>query len=197
MLSPTLRVPSFVPPRTWGRSLEVFNVSAIARPASTRLPDRGMRFVMAVLAGIILSASAGHASSIRLDRTTPSWARVTQEIRAQGMGNCYQAALTLAMDSRALGLQNVSVIQGTLIGEGNLEGVRFGHSWVEADIPGRSTRIVLDFSSGNSLVMDRDAYRFLYGAQNVHEYSVSEARTLATNGNVGPWTADVLNAWHP
>jgi transglutaminase-like putative cysteine protease len=152
---------------------------------------------MAVLAGIILSASASHAPSIRLDRTTLAWARVTQEIRAQGLGNCYHAALTLAMNARALGLEHVSVVEGTLMGQGNLEGVRFGHSWVEANVPGQAMRVVLDYSSGNSLVMDRDTYRFLHRAQDVHEYSLPEAESLAANGDYGPWTADVLNAWHP
>jgi hypothetical protein len=156
-----------------------------------------VKLIMAVLAGIILAGSGSHAPSFLLDTSTPAWDRATQEIRAQGLGNCYQAALTLAMHARALGLENVSVIQGTLIGEGNLQGVRFGHSWVEADIPGRTTRVVLDYSSGNSLVMDRDTFRFLQRAQDVHGYSVSEARSLAANGNYGPWTADVLNAWHP
>jgi hypothetical protein len=197
MLSPALPAPSFAPSRTWRISLEALNFSAKARSVSTPLPDRGVRFVMAVLAGIVLSTSAGHSPSLSLDRTTPAWVRVTQEIRAQGMGNCYQAALTLAMHARALGLQNISVVQGTLMGEGNLEGVRFGHSWLEADIPGRTTRVVVDYSSGNSLVMDRDAYRILNRAQDVHEYSVSEARGLASSGNYGPWTADVLSAWHP
>ena len=152
---------------------------------------------MAVLAGIILTASATHAPSIRLDRSTPAWGRVTQEIRAQGLGNCYHAAVTLAMNARALGLEHVSVVQGTLMGTGPLEGVRFGHSWVEADAPDGSTRIVLDYSSGNSLVMDRDMYRFLQQAQDVHEYDVAEARSLAAGGDYGPWTADVLHAWHP
>jgi hypothetical protein len=152
---------------------------------------------MAVLVGIILSVSGSYAASIRLDRTSPAWAHVSREIRAQGRGNCYQAALTLAMDARSLGLRNVSVVQGTLMGAGNLAGVRFGHSWVEADIPGSSTRVVLDYSSGNSLVMDRNLYRFLYRVEDVHVYSVSEARILAAHGDYGPWTADVLNAWHP
>lgn len=152
---------------------------------------------MALLAGVILTASATHAPSIRLDRSTPAWERVTREIRAQGPGNCYQAAVTLAMNARALGLENVSVVQGTLMGQGPLEGVRFGHSWVEADAPDGATRIVLDYSSGNSLVMDRDTYRFLQQARDVHEYSLGEARSLAANGDYGPWTADVLAAWHP
>jgi hypothetical protein len=197
MLSPTLRAPSILPLGTWDRSLGALRRSPIARPAFAPLPDLAVRFVIAMLAGIILSTSGTSAPVIRLDRSTPAWARVTREIRAQGLGNCYHAALTLAMDARALGLENVSVIQGTLMGEGTLEGVRFGHSWVEADIAGGTTRVAVDYSSGNSLVMDRDAFRFLQRAQDVHEYSVPEARSLAANGDYGPWTADVLNAWHP
>lgn len=196
MLSPSLRAPSIVAPRSWGRSLEARHRS-VAHPASVPLPDRGVRVVMAALAGIVLSVSASHAPSIRLDRTTPAWVRVTGAIRAQGMGNCYHAALTIASDARALGLVNVSVVEGTLMGSGKLQGVRFGHSWVEADIPGGTTRIAIDYASGNSLVMDRDTYRFLQRAQDVHEYSVAEARRLSASGNYGPWTADVLNAWHP
>lgn len=197
MLSPTLRAPSIVLPGTWGRSLEAPYPSPVARPVFAPLPELAVRFVIAMLAGIILSTSGSSTPSLQLDRTTPAWARITQEIRAQGLGNCYHAALTLAMDARALGLENVSVIQGTLVGEGALEGVRFGHSWVEADIPGTTTRVALDYSSGNSLMMDRDVFRFLQQAQDVHEYGVAEARSLAANGNYGPWTADVLNAWHP
>ena len=105
--------------------------------------------------------------------------------------------MTLAMEAHVLGLENVSVVQGTLMGEGNLEGVRFGHSWVGADIPGRTTRVAVDYSSGNSLIMDRGTYRFLQHARDVHEYSVAEAISLAANGNFGPWTTDVLAAWHP
>ena len=40
--------------------------------------------------------------------------------------------------------------------------------------------------------MDRDTYRFLQQARDVHEYSLGEARSLAANGDYGPWTADVL-----
>jgi hypothetical protein len=196
MLTPSLRAPSIVLPRTW-RTPEGLRRPFAVRFGSTPLPDLAVRFVMAVLAGVILTASATHTPSIRLDRSTPAWDRVTRDIRAQGMGNCYHAAVALAMNARALGLENVSVVQGTLLGEGPLEGVRFGHSWVEADAPGGTTRIVLDYSSGNSLVMDRGMYRFLQQAQDVHEYDVAEARTLAAGGDFGPWTTDVLAAWHP
>jgi hypothetical protein len=177
--------------------LEALRRQAVAWLASAPVPDLAVRLVMALLAGVILTAPASHAPAIPLDRSTPAWDRVTREIRAQGLGNCYHAAVTLAMNARALGLENVSVVQGTLMGEGPLEGVRFGHSWVEADVPDGTTRIVLDYSSGNSLVMDRDTYRFLQQAQDVHEYTVAEARSRAANGNDGPWTADVLAAWHP
>lgn len=195
MQTPALRAPSILPIPSW-RTLGVLRRSNAARLDIATLADLGVRVVMAVLAGVILTASATHAPPIRLDRSTPAWDRVTREMRAQGMGNCYHAAMTLAMNARSLGLENVSVVQGTLMGTGAIEGYRFGHAWVEADIPGTATRVVLDFSSGASLVTDRDTYRFTQQAQDVHEYGVSQARTLASSGNDGPWTADVLAAWH-
>jgi len=195
VLRPALRAPSVIPIPSW-RTLEALRRSNAARLDAPSVSDLAVRVVMALLAGIILTASATHAPPIQLDRSTPAWGRVTQEIRAQGVGNCYQAALTLAMNARSLGLANVSVVQGTLLGTGAIEGYRFGHSWVEADIAGSDTRVVLDYSSGASLVTDRDTYRFTQQAQDVHEYGVSQARMLASSGNYGPWTADVLAAWH-
>ena len=84
------------------------------------------------------------------------------------------------------------------MGQGPLEGVRFGHSWVEADAPDGTTRIVLDYSSGNSLVMDRDTYRFLQQARG-RARSTASVRPGASRRTAiyGPWTADVLAAWHP
>jgi hypothetical protein len=195
MLTPALRAPSVVRIPS-SRTLVAGRRSTAARRATVTLPDLAVRSVMALLAGIILTASATHAPSIRLDRSTPAWTLVTSEIRAQGVGNCYHAALTLAMNARSLGLENVLVVQGTLMGVGEIEGYRFGHSWVEANVPGVAERVVLDFSSGASLVMDSVTYRFAQQAQDVHEYSVAQARTLASSGNYGPWTADVLAAWH-
>ena len=151
MQTPALRAPSILPIPSW-RTLGVLRRSNAARLDIATLADLGVRVVMAVLAGVILTASATHAPPIRLDRSTPAWDRVTREMRAQGMGNCYHAAMTLAMNARSLGLENVSVVQGTLMGTGAIEGYRFGHAWVEADIPGTATRVVLDFSSGASLV---------------------------------------------
>jgi hypothetical protein len=91
----------------------------------------------------------------------------------------------------------VSVVQGTQMGEGDLAGVRFGHSWVEADVVGQTGRVAIDYSSGNTLVIDLDTYRFERQAQDVHAYSVSATMELASSGDYGPWTTDVLSAWHP
>ena len=91
------------------------------------------------------------------------------------------AAYTIANDARALGLVNVSVVQGTQMGgPGELAGVRFGHSWVEANVAGQTGRVAIDYSSGNTLVMDRDTYRFQRQARDVHEYRVNEATAART-----------------
>ena len=155
-----------------------------------------LRIVVPVLAAILLASPARYAPAIRLDRSTPAWERVVREIRAQGLGNCYLAAFTLATHAGELGLEHVVVVEGTQMGEGAIAGTRFGHSWVEADVDG-GERVAIDYSSGNALVMDRDTYRFIRQARDVHEYGVSEAERLAAGGDYGPWTEDVLNAWHP
>ncbi len=152
---------------------------------------------MALLAGIILTASATHAPSIRLDRSTPAWGRVTREIRAQGVGNCYHAAVTLAMNARSLGLENV-------VGRaGHPDGRRVRSKAIGSVTPGWRPTFPASpsESSSTSPAEPRSSwiahtYRFAQQAQDVHEYSVSQARTLASNGDYGPWTADVLAAWH-
>jgi hypothetical protein len=195
MLTPSLRAPSILPLPS-RRTLEGLRRSRARGLHAVPVPDLAVRLVMALLAGVILTASSTHPPAAHLDTSTPAWSRVTREIRAQGEGNCYHAAVTLAMNARSLGLENVTVVQGTLMGEGAIEGFRFGHSWLEADIPGSATRVALDFSSGASLIMDRDTYRFVQQAQDLHEYGVPEALTLSSSGNYGPWTADILAAWH-
>jgi hypothetical protein len=148
-------------------------------------------------------ASGGGASTklnvvdVGPDTNSPAWKRVEEDIRAQGSGNCYDAAVTLAMNADELGLQNVRIIQATVMGRGELEGVRFGHSWVEADGQGVDHpqagtvmfRNAYDWSSGNSVVMPDALYRHLGQAQDVHEYTTDEAiGEMVRTGFYGPWT---------
>ena len=58
-----------------------------------------MRIAGAALAGIILSVAASYAPPVGPDRSTPAWSRISAEIKAQGMGNCYLAAFTLASNA--------------------------------------------------------------------------------------------------
>ena len=143
------------------------------------------------------------AEDLTPDRTTPAWDGVTQAIAWQGVGNCYQASLTLMLDADRLGLQNPVVVQATVMGQGALEGVRYGHSWLEADgshisFPAQglemTTRVAIDYSSGNRVVMDADVYRHLGQAQDVHEYDQIGATAEAIRTETyGPWPQELLD----
>jgi hypothetical protein len=131
------------------------------------------------------------------DTTTRAWKRVTKDIRKQGPGNCSDAAVTLLMNAEELGLRNARVVQATVMGRGKLEGVRFGHSWLEADAQTLETpqgpvafRNAYDWSSGNSVVMPDALYRHLGQVQDEHEYTDEEAiREMVKLGHYGPWVA--------
>ncbi len=115
-----------------------------------------------------------------------AWDRVTGEIAKQGMGNCYQAADTLALRSEQLGLKNATVVQAMCVGQGAIEGINFGHSWLEADGPG--IRLAYDYSSGNREVMPASLYRALGQATDIHEFSTHEALVkMASTRHYGPW----------
>jgi hypothetical protein len=121
------------------------------------------------------------------DTSSPAWKDITSKIRAQGDGNCYQAAGTLMMNARELGLQNVTVVQATVSGQGELTGQRFGHSWVEAD-GGTAGRDAYDWSSGNSVVMPDELYRAIGRVEDVREYPEKEAlMKMVETENYGPW----------
>jgi hypothetical protein len=135
------------------------------------------------------------------DMDTPEWDDVRAEIADQGQGNCYQAANTLLLAAEELGLRNPVVVQATVMGQGELEGVRFGHSWLEADAQSMTDpqgnevtfRNAYDFASGNAHVMPDALYRHIGQVENVHEYDADEAMAkMLETRNYGPWTDDLL-----
>mgnify|MGYP003658746031 CR=1 FL=1 len=50
-----------------------------------------------------------------------------KQILTEGMGDCYQAAGRLIMEYIGKG----KLVHGMVNGQGSLEGIRFGHAWVE------------------------------------------------------------------
>jgi hypothetical protein len=124
------------------------------------------------------------------DGSSLAWTDVTSAIREQGMGNCYQAAVTMMLDAKELGLIKPKVIQATVVGQGPIAGVSYGHSWLEAenrDYPG--LRIAYDYSSGKSVQLPASLYRQIGRVTNVHEYDDAQMRVaMLKAGHYGPWT---------
>ena len=122
-----------------------------------------------------------------------AWESLGRDVDSMGMGNCYGAALTIALESDELGLKNVVVCHATVTPDrGPLKDVLHGHAWAEADvaIPGSSIsfRMAYDYSSRNRAMLPAEYYRQLGHVSDVHEYSREEALVLAVQtGHYGPW----------
>lgn len=112
-------------------------------------------------------------------------------------GDCYEAAFHYILD-HCLGMavenpnHNLRLVHGEVAGQGPLEGVTFGHAWVE------DGDIVIDQSNGRDIVMPKALY---YAAGriaelgNYHVYTPEEARDKCIqHGTYGAWD---LKGKHP
>lgn len=129
------------------------------------------------------------------------WERVVAEIRAQGRGNCYEAAYTLIRNAAALGWENVRLVHAIVTGNGgDAEGHDFGHAWVEHDLifgDVYRVRLAADYSSGKSTDLPVEYFREVGKAREIREYTVEEALLAATrNRHFGPWDAAIAKAEH-
>ena len=115
------------------------------------------------------------------------------------LGDCYTAALEVLIRPPK-GFTDLSVIHATVTGRGPLNGVRFGHAWVEgtSDISGVKLRFAIDRSNQNRddpVIIPAGAYRNLAQADDIHEYTAYEAARLAIETEQsGPWHEDEVAA---
>lgn len=112
----------------------------------------------------------------------------------QAKGNCYQAAADLFMHSTLLlGKKKMNyvgkpyLVHAEVAGKGPLEGIRFGHAWVEDD------EFVYDFSNKIERVVPKDVY-YLLGQVNTEDpkkyrrYNQQQAREkLLSTMHYGCW----------
>lgn len=109
-------------------------------------------------------------------RTGPARASVTP----QGTGDCYVVAGRTVIFEGFPG----EVVHGEAIGRGPIEGLRFGHAWIE------SGGFAFDFSNGGQHVMPIADYYALgqIDASTVRRYSRSEVNVwIARTHQWGPW----------
>ena len=98
------------------------------------------------------------------------------------MGDCYPAGGKLIMNF--FGDKNHKLVHGMVNGQGALEGMRYGHCWVE------SKDTVLDHSNGRKLEVPTRVY-YAMGRINPDEckyYTAEEAvKFMVDDGTWGPW----------
>lgn len=107
------------------------------------------------------------------------------------LGDCYPAGGRLIM--QYFGQDEYKLVHGMVNGQGALQGMRYGHCWVESESR------VLDHSNGRKLDIQKAVY-YAMGRIDPDEclyYTASEAtKFMADKGTWGPWemTGDVVMA---
>jgi len=98
----------------------------------------------------------------------------------EAMGDCYQAAGRLIMGYIGKG----KLVHGMVNGQGSLDGIRFGHAWVEVGSK------VLDHSNGKKKTIPKKLY-YAMGKINPSECKYYEykdaAKFMVDKGHWGPW----------
>ena len=105
-----------------------------------------------------------------------------KQILTEGKGDCYQAGGRLIMNF--FGDKDHKLVHGMVSGQGALEGVRFGHCWVE------SKDTVLDHSNDQKRELPKDIYYLLgrIDPAECHYYTPEEAaKKMSTIKHWGPW----------
>ena len=104
------------------------------------------------------------------------------ELYEKAMGDCYQAGGRLIMNF--FGDKNHKLVHGMVNGQGSLEGMRYGHCWVE------SKDTVIDHSNGKKLEVPTQVY-YALGRIDPREckyYTPEEAvKWMSEEEHWGPW----------
>lgn len=107
-------------------------------------------------------------------------------------GDCYNVVYSVATAFLpVLGAQDIRIVHGIAVGRGAIDGVRFGHAWVEC-VVNDGDHVVFDMSNGlPPRAIAVDSY-YLLGQINADEcikYTVEEWQRMAVeHENYGPWT---------
>ncbi len=97
-------------------------------------------------------------------------------------GDCYQAAAMLLLNMGSG--SGATLVHGTVVGEGRLDGYPYGHAWIEIN------GTVLDPSNGRTICMGQEAYyaRGRIEPGSPRRYSWREAlEGLVDSEHYGPW----------
>lgn len=105
-------------------------------------------------------------------------------------GDCYQAAGRYMMDHGIVGGEDIRLVHGEVRGQGPIEGIRFGHAWIEQG------DTVIDVANGKVSQLPKALYYAFGGIYpdlppfkpNIHVYTPEEAREkILEYKHWGPW----------
>jgi len=100
-------------------------------------------------------------------------------------GDCYEAAGRYITDNLMFSdKDNLILVHGIVTGQGPLEGVEYGHAWVE------DGDRVIDKSNGRDLNIPKDVYYMLgkIDKNKTYRYNIQETRRkIVDSGHWGPW----------
>jgi len=116
------------------------------------------------------------------------------------LGDCFEVSLNeiaFPMGEFA-GNDTARLVHGTVIGQGEIEGIPYAHAWIEFDmfVPGPGgrqypVRFAVDRAVGRDIRMPAELYRRMGQVSNAVEYTEREARRKAMqSGHYGPWHDD-------
>jgi hypothetical protein len=99
-------------------------------------------------------------------------------------GDCYEAAGEYMVEHGLMrGESGLVLVHGEVTGQGPIEGVKYGHAWVEQG------GMVIDQSMGRDIRMPRREYYTLGRiGKNLHRYTLEQMRRkVLETEHWGPW----------
>ena len=112
----------------------------------------------------------------------------TPRTRSKAKGDCYRAAAELVLRRPDL---HLTLVHGTCVGHGAIEGIAFGHAWAEVG------DVVFDFSQGRNAVVWKTLYYKAGTCRNVTLYTREEAIRMALfHKHYGPWDPETKKVAH-
>jgi len=112
--------------------------------------------------------------------------------RMTGDGDCFEAAVRVMFEELTPEERSRAVIcHGVPLGQGEIEGIRFDHAWVEvADEQFPDAVTVLDYSNGREIQIPREVYYAIgkIKSDDVKRFTMQEAtEQMNEKGFYGPW----------
>lgn len=98
-------------------------------------------------------------------------------------GDCYEANGKLFMNRAVIRGEDLLLVHGEVTGQGPIEGVKYGHCWIE------DGGMVIDVSNGRDVRMPKVAYYALGRVgRNVHKYTAKDFQEkVLEHEHWGPW----------